>query len=340
MIDTVKFRIPIDENDYRILLENSNVHVGYNYKTKDSQYVIIKTPIAVGSDSRERIIRVPRQFVKGAVNYAELELSIQKFLMAHNVYMIHVSSLETACRDLAKNLAEQLNLKTDISAWEIQRIDLCYNWKLETKEQLNSYLNIFQNLDYARKKKYTYDTSAMYKGTAYTVKIYSKYEEYLAHDIKYLKKYSEDHAYTVLEDAERVLRFEVTIKKPHFLTVFHKSIIRITDITEDIVYLILNTYFSKLTKLTNTSICESDSNYTRLVDAFGDVKGRDLFQKLCMWIDEDPVYRDVFKSYSYSNRYKFFKDLKKANVSLQGKESKTLVMLSIPSEYALYSEIY
>ena len=179
MIDTVKFRFPIDKEAYLILLENSDVHTGYNFKTKNSQYVIIKTPINVGSYSSEKVIRVPRNYIHGAINYAEIELSMPKYIHGHNVYMIHVGSLINLSRNLAEDLYTELKLKTDVSTWEIQRIDLCFNWKLKNKEQLKTYLKIFRNLDYARKKKYTYDTSAMYKGSAYTVKIYAKYDEYL-----------------------------------------------------------------------------------------------------------------------------------------------------------------
>lgn len=339
MIDTVKFRFPIDKEAYQILLDNSDVHTGFNFKTKINQYVIIKTTIKVGSYVSEKIIRVPRQFVSGVVNYAEIELSMPKFLHGHNVFMIHVSSLINLARHLANDLYTELKLKTDVLTWEIQRIDLCYNWKLKNKEQLKTYLKIFQNLDYARKKKYTYDTSAMYKGSAYTVKIYSKYEEYLAHDYKNLSKINEEYAMEILETAESVLRFEVTIKKPHFPTVFGKHTLHIEDITEDVVLKTLNIYLTKLLRVNNTSIAENDSNYNKLINTFGEVKGRDLFQKLCMWVSDEPTYKESFNSYSYPNRYKFFQSLKRANVSLSGKITDETVSLAIPSEYGLYSEI-
>lgn len=340
MIDTIKFRIPIDKSGYEILLKNSNVHTGFDYKTKSRQYLIIKTPVAMGSDSKERIIRVPREFVEGYSNYAELELSIPKFMQGHNVHMVHIGCIEEVSKHIAKRLFELLELKTDASTWEIQRIDLCYNWKLHSQEQLHTYLKMFQNLNYSRKDKYSYDTSVMFKGSAYTVKVYSKYEEFMANDFKYFRKISEELAYGVLEDAERMLRFEVTIKKPHFPTVFNKGKVFIKDITEEIVIDTLNTYLTKLAKLTNISICSSDSNYNKLINTFGELKGRDLFQKLCMWTSDDSTQRDVFGSYSYSNRYKFFKDLAKANVSMSGKTDETPVQLSIPSEYGLFAQCY
>ena len=149
--------------------------------------------------------------------------------------MITVEQFYSACKDIEKNLREIVGIETDTLSWIIQKIDFCYNWKLNSQDELNTYLKIFQNLEYSRKDRYIYDTSVMYTGSAYTVKAYSKYEEYLKHDLKELEKVNPMLAYEVMELAKNVLRFEVSLKKQQFQTVFGKQTLHIADITEEVI---------------------------------------------------------------------------------------------------------
>lgn len=341
MIDTVKFRIPITKDDFKVLLDKSNVHMGYTYASKQAQYVIIKVPINLGSFVSRKVLRIPKNFMDGYENYAELELSIPKYCFRHNVKMLKIADFYPACENIAKDLEEELGLKSDVNNWLIQRLDICYNWKLDSRKQLDSYLKIFQNLDYSRKKKYIYDTSAMYKGSTYTVKIYSKYDEYLVHDYPHLCKwYPTDWAMEALEQSKNVLRFEVSIRKQHLDIDFHKANLKIIDVTEELVIKALNKYFLKLVKLTNTELATTDSAFSVLTDKYGMVKGRDIFEKLRLWLSDDPTDRKIFMSYSYPNRYKFFKALKKADVGFtKGMEEKFEFRLTIPSDLAVFGEL-
>lgn len=342
MIDTIKFRIPITKDDFKLLLAKSNVHMGYDYTTKQSQYVIIKVPINLGSFVSSKTIRIPKAFSEGYDNFAELELSIPKYCFRHNVVLLKVSDLYSACENISFDLEQELGLKTDINTWVIQRLDICYNWKLESRKQLEAYLKIFQNLDYSRKKKYIYDTSAMYKGSSYTVKIYSKYDEFLVHDFPHLCKWYPltDWGFEGLELSTNVLRFEVSIRREHLFLDFHKDKLRVKDITEELVVKALNKYFLKLVKLTNTKLATTESAFTALTEKYGLTKGRDLFEKLRLWLSDDPTDRKIFMSYSYPNRYKIFKALKNANVGFtKGMEEKFEFNLTIPSELAVFGEL-
>jgi len=318
MIDTVKFRIPITERGFEVLLEKSKIHTGYNFVTKQREYTIIKVPINIGSFSRERTLRIPNDFVEGGSNFAELELSIPKYVYGHNVSLITVEQFNSACKDIERDLREIVGIETDTLSWIIQKIDFCYSWKLNSQDELNTYLKIFQNLDYSRKTTYRYGTSVMYVGSAYSVKSYSKYEEYLKHDLKELGKLNPMLAYEVRELATNVLRFEVSLKKQQFQTVFGKQTPHIADITEETIVSYLNSYLTKLLKITNTKISKNDGIYKKLISEYGEVRGRDMFEKYRLWSSSDPTDKEAFKSYSYPNRYKFIKALNKAGVSLIG----------------------
>jgi len=47
--------------------------------------------------------------------------------------MITVEQFYSACKDIEKNLREIVGIETDTLSWIIQKIDFCYNWKLNSK---------------------------------------------------------------------------------------------------------------------------------------------------------------------------------------------------------------
>jgi II/X family phage/plasmid replication protein len=335
MIDTCKFLIPIDLQGYQALTEDCDIHSCIQSKTKQKKYQIVKVPINIGSFSEERIIRIPHEFSPDSENYAVLELSIPKYYFGHNVRMITISQFKEICKLIEKDLKETLGFVTNRDSWRIQRLDICYNWKLNSPQELENYITIFQNLEYPRKKKRPYDTSVMFVGSAYTVKFYDKHSEYLANSFNELKKSEEVLAYDLIEFSESVLRFETELRKTQLVNIFNKKNIYIDDITEDLVTRLLNEYLIKFLKLENTEISTNIDAHQRLIEFYGDVKGRNTYEKLRLWSSLDPTDKKTFNSYSYANRYKFFEALKKANISLIGDFS-SRIKLEIPSENAVF----
>jgi len=335
MIDTVKFKIPIDDEAYESIKLLAHVHIGYIPGIRVVNYFVTKTRIDLGSHSYFRQITVPREFISGSENFMFLELSIPKYVYNHNVKMIKASDFQNIMLNLHEELRNH-RIRADLKDWEIMRLDLCYSWKMSSSEDLNNALNILQNLRYSRKKRYNYDTSVMFKGSAYTVKFYSKYEEFLKHDYNRIWKQDDGLADEILLLAENILRFEVTIRKTHFITVFRKKSIGVYDITEDVVLDTMNFYFKKLIKLVDVDVSNKISVYDKLIVTFGEVKGRDIYEKYRLCISKDPTDQKAFNSYSYSNRYKFYEHLKKANVGLETENSDYEFNLTIPSENAVY----
>lgn len=336
MIDTVKFKIPIDDLAYESIKKLSHVHVGYIPEIKVVKYYVTTTRIELGSHTYMRQITVPKEFVSGSNNFMYLELSIPKYVFDHNVRMINASDFQNIVSKLHQELADDYNIITVLDDWEIMRLDLCYAWKMKNKDELNNALSILQSLRYSRKKRYNYDTSVMFKGSAYTVKFYSKYEEFLKHDYNRIWKVNEELADEILLLAENVLRFEATIRRTHFITVFRKPRIGVKDITEEVVLNTINYYFNKLVKLVDLEVSNKISVYDRLIVEFGEVKGRDIYEKYRLCISKDPTDQKAFDSYSYPNRYKFFQHLKKANVGLLTEDNAYEFNLTIPSDNAVF----
>lgn len=339
MIDTVKLKIPIDDVAYEEISKWCDVHIGIRKNDTAgniTKYFITKANIELGSHHREWLIRVPQQFTEHGDNHITLELSVPKYVYGHNVRMLSVADFHKAMVNINKELFEQRKISSPLEDWEILRLDICYNWKLSSEEDLDKALKIIQNLNYPRKQKFEYGTSVMFKGSAYTVKFYTKYPEFMAHDYKYFIKYNYDNLEEIMELAKRVLRFEVTIRHTHFKTVFNKSHVKVKDITEEVVLETLQNYLKKLIKLVNTEYCEDITVFEKLVAAYGEVKGRDMYEKYRLYTSENPTDQEVFYSYSYPNRYKFLKHLEKAGVGLQTEDLGYQLDLNIPSENAVY----
>jgi len=341
MIDTVKFKIQIDEDAYKELTKSCDIHLGVR-KMGDGinvqKYLITKSGIELGSHHRLWLIRMNDRFIKDGSNFIFLEMSIPKYVFGHNVRMIDVDTFKKSVESIQKELATHRKITSPISEWEIMRLDICYSWKLKSKKELENSLIILQNLRYPRKKKYNYDTSVMFKGSSYTVKFYSKYEEFLKHDFKHLTKYEYDSEFIdkIHDLAKNVLRFEVTIRRKHFKTVFRRIHLRMEDITEEVVVKTLNSYLKKLIKLIDVEKSKAISVYDRLVEEFGEVKGRDVYEKFRLFTSLDPTDQKVYNSYSYPNRYKFLKNLEKTGVGLLSEDMEYQINLKIPSENAVY----
>lgn len=341
MIDTIKLKIPIELPAYKKLTELCEVHVGFRkipLLEKQIKYVITKTAIELGSFNRLCSVRIPKEFIEGSFNYIFIELSLPKVYFAHNVRLLTMSQFQEVILEIHKKIKEHYKITAPISDWEVMRIDLCYNWKFKSKKEFEQTLKILQNLKYPRKKKYNYDTSVMFQGSSYTVKFYSKYDEFMKHDFTHMIKemYKPEFIDEITELAKNVLRFEVTIRRKHFKTVFNSKVLRISDITEERVLRTLQNYLKKLIKLVDIDTSKKMNAYDKLVEMYGEIKGRDIYEKYRMFTSEDPTDREVFNSYSYPNRYKFTKHLENAGVGLLSEDLKYQVNLTIPSENAVF----
>ena len=274
MIDTIKFFVSIPDvqvlNRIRSISEQIKRE---DLKTGKIRFVFHTTEIKVGSYNKSINVKITDNLYNQGLY---IELSIPKYAKGNNIEMLLPRELPTIIEKLAQETTTQLATQLPhFSTWEIFRLDLCYNWIFKNQQETETVMGFLQRIDYPRKKKILYPTSVMFLGSAYLIRFYLKYPEYLAHDYKDLS--DEDKAsyrtYELLSYAERIVRFEVEFKKKYLKGIFGYDKVFIEHLQDDekieeLLKYYLNDKVFKYVTLKNTTDIKVEellySNFTKI----------------------------------------------------------------------------
>ncbi len=281
MIDTIKFFVSID--DVQILNEIKSVSEQTkreDLKTGKLRYVFHTAEIKVGSYDKSINIRITDNLYNQGLY---IELSIPKYAKGNNIEMLLPSELPAIIEKLAQDITTQLATQLPhFSTWQIFRLDLCYNWIFKSLEETKIVISFLQRIDYPRKRKIPYPTSVTFLGSAYLIRFYLKYPEFLAHDYK---DYNEEdkvstRTFELLSYAERIVRFEVEFKKKYvnelfgYDKVFLEHIVDDEKIEEILKYYLTDKVFKYITIKNTTELQVEELLYGN----FSKVKATRLYQ--------------------------------------------------------------
>lgn len=327
MIDTVRFQIPISNAEYISIKSKAIETTKFDNSTNQQIFSISNVDAPLGSFTRKIHIFIPES------NVCFIELSIPKFINGHNVFLISYKEFLVGVQKLWEKLDDYFGSFPVKEKWEIQRLDLCYAWKLKSQHDAEMVADILKNFDFPAKKKYVYDTSVMYQGATYSLKFYLKYDEFFRHDFKDLKKYGDtlDFAYKVLDISRGVIRFEATLRQKYLAYHFGKKDIYLIDINSDILYKELKLLFQKYLKGFNMAYQDKKEIKERLFVEFGPQKGAQLWKFYVFYLHEgEDGVKDV---YAYSTKRQYIRELIQAGVSLSFEDLNQLKFkLDIPSD--------
>lgn len=191
-------------------------------------------------------------------DFIEFNFSIPKYRFGSNVLMF-VEHLSDPHFSYNKNRTLIHNIKRCISSFflfikyflhnefilesidlmdvEINRIDLCFNQVFKSKEDAMLYFGYQKRLrkKYSREEdggKTDYNTSFMYSTKRSSSKIYHKGTEYRKHDLKQHLKINREKGFEYFRTgayqkfADRILRYEVTIRSSELNYLFKHKIFR------------------------------------------------------------------------------------------------------------------
>ena len=328
MVDTIKFKIPINKDVYNKIVKKS-----ISYEKKDNLlektiFKVHKTDTELGSyDSNVNIF-----LDEINNNYLKIELSIPKFFIGNNIWLLYIDKLETALFSLRSNLINYFDvLIVDIDKWEIERLDICYAWKLERHEYAEELMQIIRNYNFPRKRTHVYESSVMFIGKTYSVKFYLKQEEFYKHDFNKWKNKDIELAYNLYEWSEGVVRFEVTLRKTALKDILKRDKIYYTDLTEELILERLNYYFNKVTHSYGKMMTTRDV-IKELRLHHSDEQSLKIWQFYRLWNSEIPEDREILKkSYSRSTVWRMLSWLKEAKIGLPSDSFKRNIDLVIPS---------
>ncbi len=300
-------------------------------KTGKVEFEFFSSNIELGSYHRTVAIKstnVPQGFF--------IEFSVPKYAKGNNVEMIYPHELPNIIARLYDELCTHMNYKLlHYSLWPIYRLDVCYNWLFKNQNESTYAMDFLRRIDYPRKKKYTYDTSVMYKGSAYTVKFYAKGAEFTAHDYKKLEP---DRADSLQAWADRIVRFEVNLKKTYLQDFFKLEKVYLKDVTDDdTIFEVLKYFLEKKVFFYVNANSMTDENIKQILfENFTKTKATRLYQ-----FYKDYYFNEEMKNMflrgglNRSTIYRYKKDLKQVGIGISIEKSPTsqniIEQLIIPS---------
>jgi hypothetical protein len=196
-------------------------------------------------------------FVNWTADYIEFNFSVPKYRFGSNVLMFVEHNVDRdyrfyECSTLKHNLRRVPTLLisflkhffniefvdvVSLRDVEVNRIDVCFNQVFKTKADALKYLEYQKRL----KKKYAkdeegvireYSTSMMYVTKRYSAKIYHKGSEYKSNDLKEHVKINKEKGSEYFKTdkfqqfADRVLRYELTIRNTYLNYLFKHNLFR------------------------------------------------------------------------------------------------------------------
>ena len=300
-------------------------------KTGKVEFEFFSSNIELGSYHRTVAIKfteVPFGFF--------VEFSVPKYAKGNNVEMLYPHELPKIIKQLYDELCVYMNYQLlHFSLWPIYRLDICYNWIFKSDSEATYAMDFLRRIDFPRKQKYTYDTSVMHKGSAYTVKFYAKGAEFKANDFK---KLDLNKASNLQLWANRIVRFEVNLKKTYLPQVFLKDKIYLSDVVDDDIILDILKYYleKKVFCYLNVNSMTDENIKQKLFDNFTKMKATRLYQ-----FYKDFNFNEEMKNMFLrgglhrSTIYRNKKDLKRVGIGISVEKSpdtiNILQQLIIPS---------
>lgn len=339
MIDTIKFKIPVDLKLHEKIAKKSVELLKYDHLSDRAMFKIFNKKINIGSYDRNINIFLYDE------EYCSIEFSIPKLFYGHNVYMFYPEKINELVDELYKELIKIFDTFTNPIHWLITRLDLCYAWKLPNEEVANSVLQSLKGIEVSRMRRHIYDTTVMWNNGGSSIKFYLKHPEYYSHDFLELKKRNLlDIAYSFFDISEGVLRFEVTLRNNALARCFYGP----TDVhcisldpeifNSQTLAQKLNKYMYKVLRLKNIEATDYKKIYNKLYNCYGTQQARHLFIFYKLLFSSDPQEKEILKTYSRYQVWRNSRKLQEANIGITTEILSQHFDLNIPSSYCINNQ--
>lgn len=330
MIDTVRFSVQLNEIEYELLRKKSVEKKATDNDRGVIQYQFLNKKINLGSYSRPITISVSEE------RKCNIEFSVPKFYYGHNIFLFYPTNetLGKICYQVQKHLQTITKTFPVWLTWSVERVDLCYSWKFDSQEKAEIVMDVIKNFDVPSQKKYTYDTSVMFKGV-YTTKFYLKYDEFIEHDIKYFKKLGQaEVGYNLAQLAEGVVRYELTLRGKYLRYLFNTKQVLVGSLTERAIIDLMNKKLLRIVK-TNKKI-KSFRRVRELLDEnMKRHQAADYYLFYVLYFGS-PDQREYIKShYSRWTIWYKLRKLSQLGIGLPSNAISTDFTFSIPSKYVI-----
>ncbi|MCL4200541.1 hypothetical protein KJZ67_04365 [Patescibacteria group bacterium] len=327
MIDTLRFRIPIDISTYShitgqcIRISRTSPEDG-GFRLENYN----KT-LAIG------LHRVKVRLTTGREDCIFIEFSVPKYFYGHNIWLFDPNDLPVVLDDLKNVIEDKFSVKLpDYTQWRVQRLDICYAWQFRSNEEAHQALTVFKPYMLPRKDQQVYDTTIKYKGFSSSTTFYLKHEEFRDNAYRELVLWGDgDFANKMLELSKGVLRFEVVMHKQKLDSVFKRDIYPHDIMDTEYIFTLLRQHLSDIIKTSNPEVYDL-SKSSRLINSCSSPrKGWELWSFYRIFSSTNPVDQQMMKLLTRSTYYLKLKQLKELGVGILDQDTGLQFSFDIPS---------
>lgn len=262
--------------------------------------------------------------------YVEIEASVHKLFLGHNVYG-GTEDFQKSCRYLLNTVEQILDIKLPghekddyEKHWIVRRIDFAYVFNLGSMEAVQQFFYLFRNGYYPRRNIRTFGLSGwLFTASTSSTKAYHKGPDFRVHDMKRLISagvLTDQQAFDMLVLATEILRVEVEIKSRKLKYDFQK--IRyghepyVKDITPEYLQSVYETEISRIMKegkKKSDIVRDSAKVEERLTSMYSGSKSNILFSAYLKITNFGlEKYKNTVPKPTY---YRHLKELREAGVS-------------------------
>jgi len=337
MIDTIRFMVPMNENIYDAVRSKSYETVrtdkfyGFEESRRLSSYITLnRTKLSIFSFDEQ---------------FMFLEGSMPKLYYGHNISLFYPSQLPELLQKLETILKKTFEIFPPFDMWRIQRVDMCYAYKLGSIEEVEATLQLISTLRYPRKSIHIYPKQTVsYGGRSYSIKFYSKQKEFMKKDMKeMIKEGYQDKARELWELSNGVLRYEITNRKFNLNQILKdtgKTQFTYKDIMNlDLYYNYLNKVLNILFKGANTTTLTDIQVWNNLKSTYNQIKAKKYFMFYKMLYLQDPFCQNfVHGEHNATTVKRTIEALNKAHVGIPATNLPHDFQISIPNQHVINSE--
>lgn len=338
MIDTIRFMIPLYDK--------------LSDAVKSKSFETVRTDQFYGwEDFRKHSTYITLNRSKLSIftyedDYLFMEGSMPKLYYGHNISMLYPSQLPELLQMLENALRRQFEIFPTYDTWRIQRLDMCYAYKLASTEDVESMLELLSTLRYPRKSFHYYPKETVSFGArSYSLKFYSKEKEFIKKDGKemirdgYVKEASE-----LSRMSNGILRYEITNRKANLNQILkdtNKTIFTYKDIMDiNLYYNYLNKVQGVLFKGANTQTMTDIQVWQNLKSKYKESKAKKYFMFYKMlYLPEPFAQHFIHKKHNPTTVKRTIEALNQAQVGIPSKNLLYDFNLSIPNKYVINSDL-
>lgn len=223
MVDTVRLRSGfISEELAWAITQACTVRSGVDVATGEVLYTFTTGSLEGSWDTRVSV-QVKRQrwvcvgdlppaILVDCDPYLVVEGSVHKAMMGHNL-VGGPDDPAAACRWFLADVARRLDVELPgVGDWEVLRLDWAEVYDLGSFAAVEEYVHRLNSATYPRRKVTRFGCEAlMSPGQTTSVKVYHKGPEFRKHDVRRWRRVDNEVVGDLLEQADRLLRFEVEV---------------------------------------------------------------------------------------------------------------------------------